>query len=82
MSRYEEACAEFDESIKISESMNDTDNLVFIYIKKAWTNNMADKHDLAMEDYLIAEGYARELNDTMDWEKHSNAVLDFEHWAP
>lgn len=74
MSRYEEACAEFDESIKIRESLNDTDNLVFIYIKKAWTNNMADKHDLAMEDYLIAEGYARELNDTMDWANALNGM--------
>lgn len=74
MSRYDEACAQFDESIKIRESLNDTDNLVFIYIKKAWTNNMADKHDLAMEDYLIAEAYAREIKDTAEWANALNGM--------
>ncbi len=74
MSRYDEACAEFEESIKIRESMNDTTNLVFIYIKKAWTNNMADKHDLAMQDYLVALEFARELKDTTDWANALNGM--------
>lgn len=74
MSEYDKAIAEFDESIAIWKSRNDTDDLIFNYLKRAWTNNVADKHELAMEDYLLTIKLSEATKDTFQWANALNGM--------
>lgn len=74
MSEYEKAIEQFDESIAIRKSRNDTSDLIFNYLKRAWTNNMADKHKLALDDYLLTLELSMAAKDTFQWANALNGM--------
>lgn len=71
---YNEALDYFNFTIESFKELKDTSNIIFALSKRAWLNNMADRHKLSMQDYHETIRFCRESKDSTDWGYALNGI--------